>query len=206
MIYKAKHNWLLYPFFQWYAGYIIRKNYKSVEINIEFKDENHPILILANHASWWDGFYAGYLNKNKLKRRFHIMMLEEQLLRYRFFNKAGAYSVKKKSKSLVESLDYTGELLKHNENLVVIYPQGSIQSIYTDKLHFENGVLKLINTTKNSIHILFLVTLTEYFSNKKPVLFLYGKEFSGTVNEIPEAFNEYYRLCKTLNCLNKRYI
>jgi hypothetical protein len=52
------------------------------------------------------------------------MMLEDQLKRYWFFKYTGGFSVKKKSKSITETLNYTQELLSDGKNLVLIFPHG----------------------------------------------------------------------------------
>ena len=65
---------------------------------VDFNDRNLPVLLISNHISWWDGFWAMYINLKVLKRKFHFMMLEEQLRKYWFFNYTGGFSVNKKSK------------------------------------------------------------------------------------------------------------
>ncbi len=55
------------------------------------------------------------------------MMLEEQLRKRMYLNKSGGYSVRKGSRSILKSLDYTAELLKEKKSLVLMFPQGKIR-------------------------------------------------------------------------------
>jgi 1-acyl-sn-glycerol-3-phosphate acyltransferase len=48
-----------------------------------------PVLALANHTNWWDGFLA-VLVTGRLGRRFQILMEAKNLARYRVFLRVGA--------------------------------------------------------------------------------------------------------------------
>src|SRR4029078_9939760 len=97
----------------------------------------NAILILSNHFSWWDAFFMVYLNIRLFKKRYHVMMLEEQLKKFRFFSHGGVYSVKKKSRDMIESLDFTCHLLENKKNLVQLFPQGDIQSQHVKYITFQ---------------------------------------------------------------------
>ena len=91
MIIKARHHFFYYPFFKFYAGWSIHRHFGHVEINGEFKDRNLPVLLLANHFSWWDGIMALYLNVSLLKRKFHFMVMEEQLTKFQIAKRDNYY-------------------------------------------------------------------------------------------------------------------
>ncbi len=67
-------------------------------------------------------------------------MLEEQLRKHMYLNKAGGFSVRKGSRSIVESLGYTAELLNDKNNLVLMFPQGRIESMHKQDFVFEKGI------------------------------------------------------------------
>ena len=92
-ILRAKHNFFIYPFFQYYTKMMIKKKFESISIEGEFKDSGKPLMLIGNHISWWDGFWAMYINLKLFKRKFHFMMQEDQLLRYKFFNYTGGFSI-----------------------------------------------------------------------------------------------------------------
>ena len=177
MVLKARHHFLIYPFFRFYAGWIIHRHFGLVELKNEFDDRDLPVLLLANHVSWWDGFFAMYLNVKILRRKFHFMMLEEQLKKFSFFNKTGGFSIRKKSRGVIESINYTAELLRDQGNMVLLFPQGKIESIYKTSFQFESGIGRIVEKADCRIHILFMATLIDYFSNKKPGLYIYVSEY-----------------------------
>jgi 1-acyl-sn-glycerol-3-phosphate acyltransferase len=198
MILKAKHNIFLYTFFKQYAIWIIKRNFNTIKIFGEIKKKNLPILLIANHISWWDGFWAFYLNMNIFKRKFYFMMLEEQLRKYWFFNYTGGFSVNRKSKSIVETLNYTTELLNNNKNLVLIFPQGEIQTMHNQVILFEKGLERVLKNKGNYIQIVFLVNLVDFFSNPKPGIYLYISEYTDSdfiIKNIENKYNEFYKQC-----------
>jgi 1-acyl-sn-glycerol-3-phosphate acyltransferase len=204
MVLKARHHFLIYPFFKWYAAWIIHRHFGLVELKNEFDDRELPVLLLANHMSWWDGFFAMFLNVKILRRKFHFMMLEEQLKRFSFFNQTGGYSIRKKSRETVESINYTAELLRCQRNMVLLFPQGKIESIYKTSFQFESGIGHVIKKTGCDIHILFMANLIEYFSNRKPGLYIYVSEYKGDsldTKSIQDAYNLFYSNCIVANSL-----
>lgn len=177
MILKAKHHHLIYPFFKGYSLWKIRNHFHEVKIIGDLIEKDLPVLIISNHLSWWDGFWVMYLNLKVFRRKFWFMMLEEQLKKHMFFNKTGGFSIKKGSRSIIETLDYTIGLLKNKENLVLIFPQGEIQSIQSRNIRFEKGIDHIISKVKGNIQVIFLVNMVEYFSNPKPTLYMHVCEY-----------------------------
>jgi 1-acyl-sn-glycerol-3-phosphate acyltransferase len=202
MIIEAKHHTLVYPFFKLYALYKIRRNFKEVIITGFYEEKNLPVLLVSNHLSWWDGFWAMYLNLKLLHRKFHFMMLEDQLRRYSFFINTGGYSVRKGSRSVIESINYTKKLLADNKNMVLLFPQGKITSVYDQSLKFEKGLEHILKDVDGKVQIVFMANLVDYFSNEKPTLYMYIREFSFTRpgNSKPEEeYNMFYRECVAEN-------
>jgi 1-acyl-sn-glycerol-3-phosphate acyltransferase len=172
-----------------------KSHFRSVKIYGKFTDENLPVLMIGNHFSWWDGFIANILNNRVLRRRFHVMMLEEQLRDRLFLNKAGAYSINPGSQSSVkESLDYTVELLKSSENLVVFYPQGKFQSISDHPVRFEKGAGHLLNRLKGGVHLVFYAALLDYFEHRKPSLNIYFTQVEAKLNRNDFNLENEYNL------------
>ena len=204
MVLKAKHHFFIYPFFKFYAGWIIQRHFGRVELKNEFDDLGLPVLLLSNHVSWWDGFFAMLFNVNVLRRKFHFMMLKDQLEKFSFFNQTGGYSIQKKSREIVESINYTAELLHDCGNMVLLFPQGKIESIYKISFQFESGIGRILEKVGGNIHILFMANLIDYFSNRKPGLYIYVSEYKNDKldpNSIQDAYNLFYSQCIAANSL-----
>src|ERR1700742_3694014 len=106
-----RSNRLVKKLFAPYLAYRLRKAFKVIKHDEVKVLPGHSILLLCNHFSWWDGFLAGHLSQNYLRRNFYIMMQEDHLQKRMFFNRLGGFSINRKSKEVIESLQYTAELL-----------------------------------------------------------------------------------------------
>ncbi len=202
MIIKSKHHFLVYPLYRIYTLVKIRLNFHKVEISGEFIDKNLPMLLICNHISWWDGIWIMYLNIKRLHRVFNVMMLEHQIKNFRITGMVGAYSVKKRSRSIIETLNYTGELLSDKKNLVLMFPQGEIRSVYTAPVKFEKGIEKIIKDNQDKIQVILVANLVDYFSQEKPSLFIYLKELETkelTLEAIENEYNSFYSGCISQN-------
>lgn len=190
---KAGHHWFYESFFNWYTYFMLRKHFDGVEIDGEWKVSGEAALVIGNHFSWWDGFIALYLNRLLLKKKFHIMMLEKQLKSRMFLNKLGAFSIKPGTRSVLSSIEYTGELLQEKQNTVVMYPQGKFSSMSSPSFYFGSGVIKIMEQNPQA-EILFYVALVDYFDKPKPGLYLYLKKVTrNDVESIPEKFESFYK-------------
>lgn len=194
---KAKHNLFLDPFFRWFVVRKMKRSFHAIHFIGERNDRGKPVLLVCNHISWWDGIWALYFNQQFLHRKFYFMMLEDQLRKNWFFNYTGGFSVKKNSRSVIETIDYTARLLQNSQNLVLLFPQGEIQSMHLPEYKFEKGIEKILQKTKAGIQIVFLANIVDYFSNAKPVLYSYFKEYSGEKNgiDLQNDYNSFYEDC-----------
>jgi 1-acyl-sn-glycerol-3-phosphate acyltransferase len=179
---------------------MIHRHFSKVVMKGEFNDRGLPVLLIGNHFSWWDGFIANYLNSEIFHRRFHIMMLEEQLRKRMFLNKTGAFSIQKSSRSVIDSLAYAAELLKERKNLVVLYPQGQFQSVYDRQIKFEKGFVSIPQkVSETGLQLTFYIALIDYFSQRKPLLSLHIREYSiapqFTAHDLETAYNEFFLTC-----------
>jgi 1-acyl-sn-glycerol-3-phosphate acyltransferase len=198
LILKAKHNFIIHPFFKFYAVWIIKRHFKIVRLIGEIKEKNLPILLISNHTSWWDGFWAMYINLKVLKRKYHFMMLEDQLRKYWFFNYTGGFSVNKKSRNVLETIQYTRKVLSDNKNMVLLFPQGEIQSMHNQNIEFENGLERILKDKEGKVQIVFLANLVDNFSDRKPGIYFYIEECRETIftsANIQNQYNAFYYRC-----------
>ena len=196
---KARHLHGHSTFFNAYIPLILRRDFSHVIFADTPPAADEPLLLIGNHFSWWDGFIAHHINRKFWKKRYHVMMLEKELSKRMFLNKAGAYSINKGNRSILETMNYTAGLLSDPENLVVIFPQGKIQSLYNRSFSFGKGVRYLTERSNLRFRIIFYVALVDYFSSRKPGLYLYfqdqGLSEGTSYTDIENAFNHFYREC-----------
>lgn len=197
---KAKHTLMGRLVSEVFSVYRLNRAFASIRFRGSVSDKGLPVLMIANHFSWWDGFIQYRLNKQTYKRKLHVMMLEEQLEKFMILNQCGCFSIRKNSRSMIESLSYSVNLLRDAGNMLLLFPQGEIQSLYTSPVKFESGLAYLLKHLEKDIQLVFNVCLVDYFSERKPSLSVYFKtcELKGTdaAKEMEAAYNEFAQACK----------
>lgn len=198
MIVKARHIPLFVRFFSFYSRTGLKRYFQDVQFICSADTTGRPVLLIGNHFSWWDGFIAYRLNDLCLHKVFNVMMLHEQLKTRLFLNKAGAFSIKRGSRSVVESLQYASVLLRDDKNMVVVFPQGTISSLHRRPVRFEKGTERIIAGASDKLMILFYVALPDWFSEKKPGLTVRVIEYNArerSVTDLEETYNMFLDEC-----------
>jgi 1-acyl-sn-glycerol-3-phosphate acyltransferase len=200
---KAKHSRLYTRLFEIYINIFINIAFRNIRIIGDSNIENGlPTLMIANHFSWWDGFIQMHLNLKTFRKKFHFMMLEEEMSKSRIFRKVGGCSVSKGSRGILKTLQHLVSVIKEPGNLYLFFPQGKIESLYSYPYKFEKGALQyIIKHVKNDYQFVFNVNLIDYSSHKRPELSIYYKTYNLTNATTPEQiendFNEFANSCLT---------
>ncbi|TKC05487.1 hypothetical protein FA048_17310 [Pedobacter polaris] len=189
-------------FIQWLMlaaeKFILSKFSKIIFIDEPKINQDVATLLLMNHFSFNDGPMMHYLCRKVLKKEFKVMVLEEQMLLFKPLKYIGCFSVNKKSKSLVESLDYAALLLSDKKNMLGIFPQGGVFSLHLNKIHFEKGLDRILKKKKAPVQVVFAVMLLDFLADFKPKASIYFMDYTG--EQIPEkmeeAYNVFYTNCK----------
>lgn len=169
-----------------YLKYITRwvnRNFKSVNVQPFEPRASHSILLLCNHFSWWDGIVANLTSAYNLKRKYYVMMQEDQFDKHWYFRFIGAYSIKKGSREMLASLTYSAKILDNPENLIVIFPQGNLCSNHETNIHVEKGVYKLMQQIQGPCQVVYHCMLVDYFESHKPSAYIHLFDL-GNANEL----------------------
>ncbi len=191
-----RRNKIIYSFFSWVISYLIRADFRKFDFNRVGFDESRAVLILSNHLSWWDGFWIFQINRLHFKKRFHVMITEENYEKVWFLKYLGSFSVKKNSRSIIETLEYAGNLLDDPRNLVLIFPQGQLHSGHIDQIQFQKGLMNMINTSSKKFQYIFSANFVDYFKHRKASVTCYLHEWEGaeftSLQLIKSAYNKHY--------------
>lgn len=189
----ASHKKWAHLIFRFYLQRLFRRTFHSIHLLGSFPELNlkEPIILLPNHHSWWDGFFVYLINDKILKRPLFLMMLEEQLKKYPFFSKVGAFSIHPNySKSILESLNYCRHLLHlplSPAPLLCIFPQGELRPFYTRPLRLKKGYEWIIRKSNTSLTILPLAMKIEFLAHQRPeVFFLFGQTLKCDSQNFPD--------------------
>lgn len=178
---RAEHKKWAHLVFDIYLNRIIRKDFQNFYLigDIPEFDNQKGVIITPNHFSWWDGFFIYYIMKKFSSRDLYIMMLEDQLKKYSFFKKLGAFSINQQHpKSIIESINYASTLIR-NDSYLVIYPQGEIEPYEKRPLTVKEGLNKIIEKTEIETDIIPVSFKIHHSNQRKPFLYaIFGNPIS----------------------------
>lgn len=190
---KKWARWIFNP----YCRRLLKKNFSSFyRVNgYPSFPQGGPLLVAPNHISWWDGFFIDFACRQFINRKPFLMMLEEQLKRYRFFQKVGAYSINPRLiGSIIESARYTREILKTSDHFVILYPQGDIEPFEKRPLTLKRGLQLFIRETPAAA-VLPVGFKIQYYNQKRPsVIVRFGEPLSAlsVVNDFSTFEGAFY--------------
>jgi len=178
---KPAHSKLADFIFEIYILRQFRRCFNRVVlINPPLENYQKNILLVSNHSSWWDGFIHYLLNKKIFNKKYHILMLENQLKRFWFFNKLGAFSINRENnKEIIKSFAFINELSKSESknNLIVFFPQGEILPSFIQPIGIKKGFEKLIKCNENC-DIIPMSYLIHSQEEQLPILYINISEIS----------------------------
>lgn len=196
---EARHsNWRSVVFDRFVQG-LLHWHFREIKTVGEYVPRAASTLLIANHFSWWDGFFAWYLNQKLIRRRIYVMMLEEQLKNRLFFARVGAFGIKTGRREVIKAIRYSADILSQPGNLLVMFPQGLIQSQHRSFLNFQRGVVEILNLCNPAPDILFCAALLDYYSFRRPSLTLHLRSFDmpgADIRTLESAFNEHMALAR----------
>lgn len=194
---RVRHSRSAALLFRWYIDRLMRKNFSSFVLLGEKPNPERgmAILMTPNHISWWDGFFVDRLRREMLPgRKLHLMMLEEQIKKYPFFNKVGAFGIDPgKPKKVIDALRYTADVLAVAENLAVVYPQGEIESQETPVLNQKGGVTKIVEYAKKEFLLMPVFFKIMYKDQPKPEI--YSAVYTPLSSLQAKEYREYMQTC-----------
>jgi 1-acyl-sn-glycerol-3-phosphate acyltransferase len=132
-----------------YNRNLFRRRFAALRVqgieNLQNRKSNLPLVLYANHSSWWDGLVAFEIGR--AARLDHFLMMEEKQLKQLFlFRRLGAFSVVRENpRAGLRSINYAVEILKEKPNRTLwIFPQGEILPSDARPLHFYQGLARIV--------------------------------------------------------------
>lgn len=105
-----------------------------------------PLLVVANHVTWWDGFLVRELQRIlRPDAAVYVIMAEEEFRRYPFLRFMGAVPMRRGSPGSVLRAFRTlrRHCLDHPNTIIGFFPQGRMWPSFKRPLGFERGVTTL---------------------------------------------------------------
>ncbi len=173
---QARHNRWADQIFKIYLGRLCRRHFRAITLTNEppLLSKKHPLLLLPNHSTWWDGFVVYLLNRSFLRRPFYLMMLERELRKFPFFQRLGAYSIAPASpKKILTSLQYTLEIFSAAPSaMVCMFPQGELLPFARRPLAYRPGIEWLLQRCPPQLSVLPVGIRAEFLGDQRPEIFV----------------------------------
>ena len=192
---RNKQNFFIRWVLHCYVLWTIKRHLHEIVFNQIETDPGKSILLLANHFSYWDSLILYIVSRKLFKRKYHVMVREDTTVKLHYLKYAGAFSVNKRSRDMLQSLDYAAELLQSPQNIVLIFPQGKLYSNFVNDVHFEKGVTKVIANAEGKFQLIFAATFIQYMRHKKPTAAVYIENATSageTQDELKNAYQQFY--------------
>lgn len=131
-------------FSRWFAAHAegrFRRGFQSVRMHgldgLRRTCAAGPVLLVANHVSWWDALLCVVLGHRVLGVDGFAMMDAGNLRRYPFFARVGGFGVERGGDA--EALAWCVEVLDRPGRLIWVYPQGAERPVTQRPLGFRRG-------------------------------------------------------------------
>jgi hypothetical protein len=182
-------------------GLVMNSKCKKLLIEpVPFKP-NHSYILMCNHLSFWDGFWAAYMcNKVLFKqgymKKLYIMSLKKQMEKNKFLQYIGSFSIEPRRRSMRESFEYAAEILSEPGNLLLFYPQGNLESAFIRYIKFDEGLHEIVPMIKGDCQLIWSSNLIEFFESFRPTIYGYmldcgtNKEFD--FEDLKKKVNEHH--------------
>lgn len=133
--------------FRLYNRNLLRRRFEGLRVaglkHLRERPEGVPLVLYANHSSWWDGLVAFEVGTSCALEQY-AMMEERQLREYALFRRLGAFSVVREDRrAALRSIDYAVSLLNLTAGgatpALWIFPQGDTRANDVRPLSFYRG-------------------------------------------------------------------
>ena len=172
--------------FRTYVRWLFKRRFHRVWLRSDYRPKAEgSTLYYLNHHSWWDGLIPFLLNEYHFRQRGRALMELQQMQRYGFFKKIGAFSIDRGDpQSAVKSLRYAVQLLKQPGTGLYIYPEGKIVPACIEP-EFESGAAWMA-TKVEQIDLVPIALYQQSIRSDKPELHIHV----GEPQEIPKKHVE----------------
>lgn len=156
-----------------FTSWWVASRFNKLKIHgVEIKPDT-SYLLLCNHFSFWDGFLAAYLVKHTIGKKqkvntINFMSVKKQMQMNPWLRLMGSFSVSPGKISSGKSVAYAAEKLNKPGNVLVLYPQGNLESCHVRQIEMKDGINALIPQIKGDCQIIWSSNLVDFFESLKP--------------------------------------
>jgi len=137
--------------FNYYLAWNFKKNFSGIYCSglSQLKEVSGPLLIIANHVSWWDGFLLFELQRRLRPRaKLYTVALKETCDQNPILSRMGVLPIEPgcavSLRALLKHLSGLRAQPFSEQLMVVFFPQGKIMPSFATELEFQRGVEAIV--------------------------------------------------------------
>ena len=181
-------------FFRHIVRRYLARHFHAVRLSsaIQFVDDGRPLIVYANHSSWWDPMISIFLAESFMPHRNHYAPMDaEALTRYGILRRVGVFPVEMKTVRGAAQLIRTGEAILRRGGVLWITPQGQFVDARCKPLIFKPGLASLatrVSDSTTSCVVLPLAIEYPFWNERLPeVLLCFGYPLEVAADETAES-------------------
>lgn len=154
---KEPAKWFLDGFHRFLRGYL-KRHFHCFAVDRERRPDSNfadgrPIILFANHPSWWDPLTAQFLNRTLFEGySFYAPIDAEALEQYRVFERLGFFGVRLSSKTgAAQFLLRSREVLRRDRSALWITPEGRFSDVRDQEATLMPGLAHLCHREDNAV-------------------------------------------------------
>lgn len=143
--YEPAKRWAV----EWFEGYfrrLFRKHFHSTLLYTSDDpaawDPAIPTLLVANHSTWWDGFFCWFISR-MIGRQPHILMEKRNLDKYPFFKWIGVKPLRRDSRAGAYEDLLKSVACVRPETILWLFPQGARRPVLEAPTTLERGAAEV---------------------------------------------------------------
>jgi 1-acyl-sn-glycerol-3-phosphate acyltransferase len=138
---------------------------------------DNPLIVYANHSSWWDPMVQVLLGAELLPTRRHYAPMDAAALeRYSIFKHLGVFGVEMKTARGAAQFLRTGLAALQSGGVLWITPQGRFADVRERPLGFKPGLAALAGRVKGGCTVLPLAVEYTFWDERLPETLLHFGE------------------------------
>jgi 1-acyl-sn-glycerol-3-phosphate acyltransferase len=176
--------------FRWYARRFVSRHFHTVRLaGHTAVREDLPLVLYANHASWWDPMMLMLLQQRMAPGRTHYAPVDARAIeRYAMFKRMGFFGVEQQhARGAVQFLRTSQAILNQPGTALWITPQGRFADVRERPLHFHRGLGALAARSRRTLFLPIALEYTFWEERLPEALVWMGQP---TVVERGEEFDE----------------
>ena len=160
-------------------GYF-RRHFRAVRVSgaSRFADlQSGPVIVYANHSSWWDPMVLVLLAGELMPRRRHYAPMDSQALeRYGILKRIGVFGVEMKTPRGAVQFLRTGLTILAKDGVLWVTPQGRFADTRERPLKFKPGLASLASKVPGGCTLLPLAIEYPFWNERLPETLLHFGE------------------------------